>query len=210
MRGRVSSYPQPPWYLANQPIDGRAPGGEHWGELIEAARRAQVALATANPPDEVVLAATRAYREVAELMEPFATVEWKQAFGRRPDLVGVGQSHRPAIRMTEVTHRSITGVVHFDRTYLGAGGAVHGGVLGLLFDDFFGVVAHVGGQPAARTAYLHLDYRALTPIDTDLIVTGEITSEQGRKRIVTGELRNGDVICAEAEGLFIQLEHHSY
>lgn len=205
MQAEVSSDLTPPWYLMNEMIDGRRPGGIHWGGLIDAARRTQVALASGNPPDDVVLAATHAFHQLAELLEPHVTDESKQAFGRRPELHGVGQSHRPAIAMTEVTANSITGTVHFDRTYLGAGGAVHGGIVSLLFDDFFGVVAHVGGRPPARTAYLHLDYRALTPIDTDLVVTGWIRSEQGRKRIVAGELRHGDVVCAESEGLFVQL-----
>lgn len=210
MQAEVSSDLTPPWYLMNATIDGRRPGGDHWAGLIEAARRAQRALASCNPPDEVVLRATRAYDEVAELLEPHLTGESRQAFGRRPELPGVGQSHRPAITMTEIAAQSMTGTVHFDRTYLGAGGAVHGGIVSLLFDDFFGVVAHVGGRPPARTAYLHLDYRALTPIDTDLVVTGWISSEQGRKRVVAGELRHDGLVCAEAEGLFVQLPHPTH
>lgn len=195
-----------PWYLKNDMVDGRLPGGDHWDELIIAARAAQRALASCNPPDDVVLAATQAYQQITALLEPHLTDEWSQAFGRRTDLLGVGQSHRPVITMTEITTHSITGTVYFDRTYLGAGAAVHGGITGLLFDDFFGVLAHIDQRPPSRTAYLHLDYRALTPIETTLTLTGHIRTEEGRKRIVTGELRHGDTVCVEAQALFIQLQ----
>ncbi len=202
---QVSTDVSSPWYLTNAAIDGRRPGGIHWAALIDAARRAQVALASSNPPDSVVLAAADAYHELARLLEPHITDERMQAFGRRPDLLGVGQSHRPAITMTEMTNHSVTGTVTFDRTYLGARRAVHGGIVSLLFDDLFGVVAHVGARPAARTAYLHLDYRTITPIDTELVVAAWIAEEKGRKRIVAGELRHQDRVCAEAQALFVQL-----
>jgi len=42
-------------------------------------------------------------------------------------------------------------------------------------------------------------------MDTECVVEAWFHQEEGRKRLVRGLLRHGDVVCAEAEGLFIQL-----
>lgn len=82
--------------------------------------------------------------------------------------------------------------VTFSRYHVGGNYAVHGGVLPLLFDSVFGMVIHAAGRPISRTAYLHVDYRKVTPIDVELTATGRITEEQGRKAFVTAELRDPD------------------
>lgn len=75
----------------------------------------------------------------------------------------------------------------------------------LLFDEVLGQLANSGEREPSRTAYLHTDYRAITPIGAELEVRGWFVSEQGRKRILRAELTHGDTVCAEAEGLFIVL-----
>ena len=57
-----------------------------------------------------------------------------------------------------------------------------------------------------RTAYLKTDFRALTPLNTRLEVRGWLERQEGRKYFVRGELRHGDVVCADAEGLFVALK----
>jgi len=68
-----------------------------------------------------------------------------------------------------------------------------------------GQLANAGDRPPSRTAYLHTDYRSITPIGKDLSVRGWFVSEEGRKRVLRAELKDGDTLCAEAEGLFIAL-----
>jgi acyl-CoA thioesterase FadM len=87
---------------------------------------------------------------------------------------------------------------------LGGGTAIHGGMLPLLFDDLLGHQAvRRSGQYPTRTAFLHVDYRRLTPVDVPLTAHTWVDQVEGRKIIVRGELRHGDDVLAEAHGLFI-------
>lgn len=193
------------WFAAARSVDGRRPGGPHWQGLVEAMRRVQDSVAGSDPDDDAVLAATARLHEIADVLEPFGVPEERQAYGRRLDLPGTGQHLRPHVTLTHSSRDRLEGAVAFTRVYLGAGHAVHGGVIGLVFDNFLGALAHAGGRPLCRTAYIHVDYRALTPLDTPLVVAAWYRKEEGRKRVLAGELRHGDVVCAEAEGLFVEL-----
>jgi acyl-CoA thioesterase FadM len=57
----------------------------------------------------------------------------------------------------------------------------------------------------AHTAYLHVDYRSITPIGPELHVHAWIDRIEGRKRFLSATLKHGDVRCAEASGLFVAL-----
>ncbi|GAB1814882.1 hypothetical protein MUNTM_39210 [Mycobacterium sp. MUNTM1] len=67
------------------------------------------------------------------------------------------------------------------------------------------MLCNAGGRAAARTAYLHTDYCSITPVGCELDVRGWFVSEEGRKRVLRAELHHGDTLCAEAEGLFVEL-----
>jgi len=99
----------------------------------------------------------------------------------------------------------VDGAVTFGRWFMGGGMAVHGGAITLLFDEVLGILASAAAKTITRTAYLRTDYRALTPIDTELDVSAWIDRVEGRKIFVKGEVRHGDVVCAEADALFLQL-----
>ena len=84
---------------------------------------------------------------------------------------------------------------------------MHGGVLPLLFDSMFGMVIHASDRPISRTAFLHVDYRKVTPIDTaaDGARAGCRRTE-GRKAFVNAELTDPDgTLLAEANGLMVRL-----
>ena len=88
----------------------------------------------------------------------------------------------------------------------GGNGAAHGGTLPLLFDDLFGMVIHANGRPIARTGYLHVNYRKITPIETELVVDGWVDRVEGRKAFCKAELRDLDGnLLADSEALMIQL-----
>jgi acyl-coenzyme A thioesterase PaaI-like protein len=95
--------------------------------------------------------------------------------------------------------------VVFRRLHLGGGGAAHGGTLPLLFDEVLGRLSNSGDRPTARTAYLKVNYRHITPLNTELDVEGRLERQDGRKRWITGRLAHGDTLLADAEGLFVQL-----
>jgi acyl-CoA thioesterase FadM len=76
----------------------------------------------------------------------------------------------------------------------------------LLFDYPFRMVVHTAGRPISRSAFLHVDYRKVTPTDTPLTVRGWVDSVEGRKSFVSSELTDSDgVLLAEAHDLMVRL-----
>jgi acyl-coenzyme A thioesterase PaaI-like protein len=184
----------------------RSPGGgPEYGELILALRDFLDDVAAAAPDAATTLALARDLRGWSERLALDAVPERKRFFARRLDLPGRGQTMSPNFVPTAGDHETVQGTVTFGRYFLGGGGAVHGGAIPLLFDEVLGRLSSSGGRAPARTAYLHTDYRSITPVDKELAVRGWFVSEQGRKRILRAELTDGDTLCAEAEGLFIEL-----
>ncbi len=76
---------------------------------------------------------------------------------------------------------------HFSRFHVGGNNAVHGGVIPLFYDWHFGMVVSAAGRPDSRTAYLHVDYRKITPIDEPLVSRAWIDSDRRAK-----DVRHGD------------------
>jgi acyl-coenzyme A thioesterase PaaI-like protein len=174
-------------------------------EMIAQGRLLLDALAAAVPDEETVAHVTEQLRDLTERLAEAEVDEFHQLSGRIDAVPGRGQLLVPPAVIEHVDHHRIECTVTFTRHYLGGNGAVHGGTLPLLFDDILGRFAQGGGRPIARTAYLHVDYRSITPVDRPLRLVGQIVSEEGRKRLVRATLEDGDTLCAEAEGLFVAL-----
>jgi acyl-coenzyme A thioesterase PaaI-like protein len=176
-----------------------------FARLAEAVRTLQDTFTAARPPgSDAALAAEEIELVTARLAE-FAVDEPDQVAGRRLDLPGRGQTLSPPFYADEWDRDSVRGRVTFTRFYLGGNGAVHGGAVPMFFDDVLGRLANVGGRKRARTAYLNVDYRAITPVGREVSVLARFEREEGRKRFLVGELREGDVLLAEAHGLFVEL-----
>jgi acyl-coenzyme A thioesterase PaaI-like protein len=77
---------------------------------------------------------------------------------------------------------------HFTRYHVGGNTAVHGGVIPLFYDWLFGMVVSTAGRPISRTAYLHVDYRNVTPIEQPLTAHGRIAGIEDRKAFVTATM----------------------
>jgi hypothetical protein len=88
--------------------------------------------------------------------------------------------------------------------------AVHGGVIPPLFFDWhFGMIVSAGGRANSRTAYLHVDYRKVTPIEEPLVSRGRIDTIDGRKAFVSATMTDSDgTVLSEASGLMIRLLPH--
>ena len=119
---------------------------------------------------------------------------------------GQGQVTCPAVAYTWLGETEIRARVRFDRYFLGSNGAAHGGAVAFVMDEVAGRLCHLGGRSTARTAYLNTQYRSITPTDTDLDIFGVIEREEGRKRFLRLEIRNGDMLCATADVLMIALK----
>jgi acyl-coenzyme A thioesterase PaaI-like protein len=86
----------------------------------------------------------------------------------------------------------------------GPPGYVHGGWVALMFDEALGI-ANVAGGHAGMTARLTVRYRRPTPLRTPLRLEASTHAREGRRITATGTLHAGDLLCAEAEGLFVQI-----
>lgn len=191
------------------PEYGPASPGPGFGRFVAAMRQLQDLAVSADPgPDGEDLwdqAADRAAALVA-LLGPFQADEGKAPAGRTPDLPGMGSLLLPPWTLTKYAPDGVEMTGYFSRFHVGGNHAVHGGVLPLLFDHVFGMVSHAAGRPISRTAFLHVDYRKVTPIDTPLSIRGRVTSTEGRKAFVAAELVDGDAtVLAEGNGLMVRL-----
>ncbi|MET7773855.1 PaaI family thioesterase [Nocardia sp. NPDC005366] len=180
--------------------------GANFGPFIEAMRTLQDLAVSVDATDEVFGDALGKARELIDLLEPHRAPELQGPAGRAMELPGRGSLLLLPWTVLEAGPDGISMTGVFRRYHLGGNGAAHGGVLPLLFDDLFGMIVHYAGRPISRTAYLHVNYRKVTLLDTPLSVRGRVDRIDGRKTFVTAELRDeqGDLL-ADCEGLMVQL-----
>ncbi|MFI9510618.1 PaaI family thioesterase [Nocardia sp. NPDC052566] len=188
------------------PKVSRAKIGAEFGPFIEAMRTLQDLAVSVDAPDEVFGAALAKAGEMIELLEPHRAPELQGPAGRAVELPGRGSLLLLPWQVVSAGPDGITMAGEFRRFHLGGNGAAHGGVLPLLFDDLLGMIVHYSGRPISRTAYLHVNYRKITPLETPLTVRGRVDHIEGRKTFITAELvdEQGEVL-ADCEGLMVQL-----
>jgi acyl-coenzyme A thioesterase PaaI-like protein len=188
------------------PLFEAAEPGPGFGPFLTSMRRLQDLAVSANPDSDTWVEAAKRVDELVTLLEPFDAAEGVGPAGRVPDLPGGGSLLMAPFAVTEFEPDGVELTVQFSRFHVGGNKAVHGGVLPLLFDSVFGMVIHAAGRPISRTGFLHVDYRKVTPIDTQLTARGWIRATEGRKAFVNAELRDPDgALLAEANGLMIRL-----
>lgn len=178
--------------------------GAAFAAMAEELRRLQDSMAGSRPSIEASVQAEQLLRRATQVLAPFQVGEDQQLAGRLFDVQGRGQSLIPSHVIDSYDEVAIAGRVRFGRYYLGGNGAVHGGALPLLFDELLGWLA-ASGRDRLRTAYLHIDYRSVTPIERELSFVARFAHEEGRKVTMTGSIHDGRTLLVEAEGLFVKL-----
>jgi acyl-coenzyme A thioesterase PaaI-like protein len=180
--------------------------GPGFVRFVATMRRLQDLAVSAAPADDVWDDAADRVAALVELLEPFQAAEGVAPAGRAPELPGMGSLLVPPWTLTRYAPDGVEMTGYFSRFYVGGNMAVHGGILPLLFDHTFGMIAHAAGRPISRTAFLHVDYRKITPIDVPLLVRGRVSSTEGRKAYVSAELVDGnETVLAEGTGLMVRL-----
>lgn len=182
-----------------------APIPEGYADMVDGVRVLLERVASTAPPAAMVDDVTELVDEINARLLPYEVDEADQLSGQLIGFPGRAQLLVPPYDVDELDDRHAVGRVRFGRHHLGSNGAVHGGAIPQLFDDLLGRLALVGERPRSRTAYLHVDYRSIAPIDEELRLEAWFEREEGRKRYLRGTLSHGDRVCAEAEGLFIAL-----
>jgi acyl-coenzyme A thioesterase PaaI-like protein len=94
--------------------------------------------------------------------------------------------------------------VRFGIAYEGPPGCVHGGVIAACFDQVLNV-ANLTAGVAGVTASLEIRYPRPTPLDADLRFETDAPEVDGRRVRTAGRLYCGDVVCAEATGIFVMV-----
>lgn len=138
-------------------------------------------------------------------LQQLDTDDLKRPWGHLIGHDGHGQTLVPRIYDPVYRHDELHGKVVLGRFHVGENMAAHGGAIGLVFDDFLGWMMLKTGMPPSRTAYLKTNFRSLTPIGEELTLHAWVDRVEGRKRFVKGELRHGETLCADAEGLWVEL-----
>lgn len=188
------------------PVFELADPGPGFARFLAAMRHAQDLAVSADPDSETWDGAADLAEQLVALLAPYRAAEGVGPASRVPSLPGAGSLLMPPWQITKFDAAGVELTVQFSRYHVGGNGAVHGGVLPLLFDSVFGMVIHAAGRPVSRTAFLHVDYRAVTPIDQTLTARGWVRESEGRKAFVNAELLDGDgKLLAESNGLMIRL-----
>jgi acyl-coenzyme A thioesterase PaaI-like protein len=193
------------------PPEPTTKGGPDYGRFIDAVRGLQDHARAVDAPDEVISEAADLIEKVSDLLSPFDADEWQSPSGRRTDLPNRGNILPVPMKVKKVpeegTAGRIQGWARFRRFHLGRNGAVHGGAIGLLFDSVLGMTsAIITGGPRQRTAYLHLNYRQIVPVDKELQIDAGVDRVDGRKIFVSGRLSDGGTVLTEGEALFVLLK----
>jgi acyl-coenzyme A thioesterase PaaI-like protein len=108
---------------------------------------------------------------------------------------GARDDGTPVVRATALLGDAYEGPPH----------GVHGGFVAALFDDLLGAAQALVDQPGV-TGRLTVHFRHLTPIHEQLRFEGWIDEQVGRRIIAKATCHAGDTLCAEAEGLFLQVD----
>lgn len=137
------------------------------------------------------------FAEAANAGEPFAFFDHSPVQGRANPLA-------PPIELW-MDDGKVVGTVTFGAAYEGPPGCVHGGFVAATFDEVLGATQSLSGSPG-MTARLVVSYRAPTPLHTELRFVGTMDEVDGRKIHTSGQLFAGELLCAEAEGLFISID----
>jgi acyl-coenzyme A thioesterase PaaI-like protein len=175
-----------------------------FGRFVALMRRAQDLAVAADAPDWN--AAADRVDELIAYLAPHEKPGGLAPAGRVASLPGAGSALMPPWQIRDFNSEIVEVGVQFSRYHVGGNNAVHGGVVAMMFDVMCGIIIHAVGRPISRTAFLHVDYRNITPIDVPLTMRGWASKIEGRKTFVNAELTDPEgTVLAEANGLMVRL-----
>lgn len=190
-----------------------------WAErrrLAKAMREVIERLITSDAPEDELRAAADGLERYAKRLTKHPRRSLPLGFGETSNagdvaaffdyspLIGLSNPLAPPIRL-RVEDNVVHGAVRFGAAYEGPPGHVHGGFVAAAFDEVLGFVQSTTGQPG-MTGTLTIRYRKPTPLDTELRFEAAVQRVEGRKIFAEGRLYAGDVLTAEAEGIFISVD----
>jgi hypothetical protein len=134
----------------------------------------------------------------------------RHRFGDRSLYRGTANALAPPMRTATITtddgRPAIEGRVTVGPLYEGPPHGVHGGYVAGLFDDILGATQSLIEGPTGLTGTLHVRYRNLTPLDTELVFVAWVHHVSGRRIQSRATCHAGGVLTAEAEALFVRVD----
>lgn len=179
------------------------------GPFVAALRRLQDLTVSTRPDPALWAAATVHLENARALLDGHQVPETEAVAGRVLSLPGLAHPLIPPWMVTESGPDGVRMSGHFSTAHIGGNRAVHGGMIPLFYDWLFGMVVTAADIRPTRTAYLHVDFRSITPIDQPLTAHGRITSVDGRKVFIDATMIAADgTLLSEANGLMVRLLPH--
>jgi acyl-coenzyme A thioesterase PaaI-like protein len=183
--------------------------------LAAAIRRINHLLVVTDAAEADLLSASDIAEQLAERLEglPGRRASWGfsessisgnvKAFFDQSPLLGLANAVAPPLFL-RVDGDAVRGSVRFGDAYEGPPGKVHGGFVAAAFDEALGMVQSMTGNPG-MTGTLTVRYRQPTPLHVELAFLARVERVDGRKIHTTATLHAGELLCAEAEGIFISV-----
>ena len=176
---------------------------------MAALRRLQDLTVSTDPGTSMWAVAAEHVEKACGLLDGHQVAEGVAPAGRVLELPGLGHPLLPPWITTQAGIDGVRMRGHFTRSHVGGNNAVHGGMIPLFYDWLFGMAVSAAGIRPTRTAYLHVDYRNVTPIDEPLTSHGRITDVDGRKVFISASMASADgTLLSEANGLMVRLLPH--
>jgi acyl-coenzyme A thioesterase PaaI-like protein len=201
------------WMAASEKAEGA------WAakrRLATAMRQVIDRLVTTDAPEKELEAAADALERYAERLATHPRRKMPMGFSEVANagdvagffdmspLIGLSNPMSPPIRL-RVEDDEVRGTAIFGAAYEGPPGHVHGGFVAAAFDEVLGFAQSLSGNPG-MTGTLTIRYRKPTPLYTELRFVARVLRVEGRKIFTEGQVFAGEVLTAEAEGLFISVD----
>ena len=122
----------------------------------------------------------------------------------RSPVVGAASPLAPGTFAWDIVDGRFVATGLLTAAYEGPPGFVHGGMIALVFDEILGIVNIANGCPG-MTGTLNIKYRQPTPLYRPLRWEAWIDQRIGRRVMSHARVRDGETLCAEASGVFVEL-----
>lgn len=209
---------------SSEPTSGQVAHPRATGALVAATRELIANQRSADAPLDALERAAALVREASDLLAPhhvdgipgqnslrsvdpdhdqFASRDPARFFPYSP-VVGPLNAIAPPIDVA-LDGDHLRGRATFPAPYAGPPGAVHGGVIALVFDELLGAVNACLGL-GAFTGTLTVRYERLTPVGQEVTLDAWVERAEGRKVFTVGTISTSGAITARAEGVFIRVE----
>ena len=194
-------------------------GSEMWQEkrrLADAMRLVIERLVPSNAPVDELRAAAEGLERYAEALKAHprllrvhghaesANAGDVGAFFDQSPLIGLANPLAPPLTIGRTGDESAAATATFGSAYEGPPGHVHGGFVAAAFDEVLGYVQSLSGAPG-MTGTLTVKYLKPTPLHQELYFEARLTGVAGRKIFTEATVKAGDVVTAEAQGIFISV-----